>query len=349
VPASGATPEPFGFTGELHHDDLVYLRARWYDAASGTFTSHDPFAGFERMPYSLHPYQYAYSNPVLWTDPSGACVNPGDPGYRPELDCDGFDSWTNAPDAREATEEDLDTFQMGLDAAGMAPVVGEAADLINAGIYAVRGEWGDAVLSCAALIPFLGWGATGARYGDEVTALVHVPRTRGNPNPIGEQGPFYNNGRGPGERRTYTQSQYDEVMARRARVMSALDQVMQPFLPRIRAIAGPNVRIGYRGSLARGTVGNPNKSTQGMPVDLDNFDIDFLIVDNRLARTITRDRRGARWGRRNEDLRSIINDLEQALLSSSELSGLRKGSTDFRVWTQSEARRFSSEEVVYFP
>jgi hypothetical protein len=86
-----------------------------------------------------------------------------------------------------------------------------------------------------------------------------------------------------------------------------------------------------------------------MPVDLDNFDIDFLIVDNRLARTTPQDQHGARWGTRNRDLRPIVRDLEQALLSSSELSGLRKGSTDFRVWTQSEARRFSSEEVVYFP
>jgi RHS repeat-associated protein len=71
VPQSGATPEPFGFTGELHHDDLVYLRARWYDPGSGTFTSVDLFDGFERMPYSLHPYQYGYSDPVRWTDPSG--------------------------------------------------------------------------------------------------------------------------------------------------------------------------------------------------------------------------------------------------------------------------------------
>jgi hypothetical protein len=27
VPQSGATPQPFGFTGELHHGELQYLRA----------------------------------------------------------------------------------------------------------------------------------------------------------------------------------------------------------------------------------------------------------------------------------------------------------------------------------
>ncbi len=72
----GGSPAPFGFTGELHDGDLVHLRARWYHPSTGTFTSRDPFAGFDTQPYSLHPYQYAYSNPVLLTDPSGRCVAP---------------------------------------------------------------------------------------------------------------------------------------------------------------------------------------------------------------------------------------------------------------------------------
>jgi hypothetical protein len=50
----------------------VYLRARWYAPGQGRFVSEDPFAGFATRPYSLHAYQYAYSNPVRWTDPSGA-------------------------------------------------------------------------------------------------------------------------------------------------------------------------------------------------------------------------------------------------------------------------------------
>ncbi|MCG8349504.1 MAG: RHS repeat-associated core domain-containing protein, partial [Chloroflexales bacterium] len=63
----------FGFTGELQDgaSNMLYLRARWYDPGQRTFTSRDPFAGFAETPYSLHPYQYAYSNPALWTDPSG--------------------------------------------------------------------------------------------------------------------------------------------------------------------------------------------------------------------------------------------------------------------------------------
>jgi len=62
---------PFGFTGELHHQGQVYLRARWYAPGQGRFVQRDPFAGFAEMPYSLHAYQYAYSNPLRYTDPTG--------------------------------------------------------------------------------------------------------------------------------------------------------------------------------------------------------------------------------------------------------------------------------------
>ncbi|NJL54418.1 RHS repeat-associated core domain-containing protein [bacterium] len=73
IPQSGAQPALFGFAGEQWDADtgLVYLRARWYDPASGTFLSRDPFAGYPTIPYSQHPYQYGYSNPALYTDPSG--------------------------------------------------------------------------------------------------------------------------------------------------------------------------------------------------------------------------------------------------------------------------------------
>lgn len=72
----GAAPPLFGFAGELQQGALLYLRARWYNAASGTFTSVDQFAGFPEQPYSLHPYQYAYAQPNLLTDPSGMCILP---------------------------------------------------------------------------------------------------------------------------------------------------------------------------------------------------------------------------------------------------------------------------------
>ncbi|MFL5804699.1 MAG: hypothetical protein ACJ8CR_23520 [Roseiflexaceae bacterium] len=42
--------------------------------ASGIFTSRDSFPGFAEQPYSMHPYQYGLSDPVLNRDPSGQYV-----------------------------------------------------------------------------------------------------------------------------------------------------------------------------------------------------------------------------------------------------------------------------------
>ena len=76
---SGTVPT-FGFTGELQQGANVYLRARWYNGQQGTFTSRDSFAGWPERPYSLQPYQYAYSAPTTWTDPRGQAVSYGGDG-----------------------------------------------------------------------------------------------------------------------------------------------------------------------------------------------------------------------------------------------------------------------------
>jgi RHS repeat-associated protein len=74
----GSASSSFGFTGEVQADNgLTYLRARWYHPGQGTLLGRDPFEGFADQPYSQQYYQYAYSNPVNWTDPSGK--TPWDP------------------------------------------------------------------------------------------------------------------------------------------------------------------------------------------------------------------------------------------------------------------------------
>ncbi|MFT3943641.1 MAG: polymorphic toxin-type HINT domain-containing protein [Ancrocorticia sp.] len=51
----------------------------------------------------------------------------------------------------------------GLDAMGMVPVVGEAADGTNAVLYAIEGDWKNAAISVAAMVPIIGNAATGGR------------------------------------------------------------------------------------------------------------------------------------------------------------------------------------------
>lgn len=55
----------------------------------------------------------------------------------------------------------------GLDGAGFIPGLGAAPDLLNAGIYAAQGKWGDAAWSTGAAVPLFGDGAKAGKMGKE--------------------------------------------------------------------------------------------------------------------------------------------------------------------------------------
>lgn len=59
--------------------------------------------------------------------------------------------------------------QTGLDIVGLVPGFGQTADWLNAGIYAARGDYENAGLSMAAMIPFGGQGATVAKLVKKIT------------------------------------------------------------------------------------------------------------------------------------------------------------------------------------
>lgn len=66
--STGTVTSPFGWAGEYQDTEsgLIYLRARYYDPASGQFLSRDPLVVATRDPYG-----YADGNPVTSSDPSG--------------------------------------------------------------------------------------------------------------------------------------------------------------------------------------------------------------------------------------------------------------------------------------
>ena len=69
---TGTTDNPYGFQGEEQDaTGLYYLRARYMDPATGTFTTMDTYGGSLSDPMSLHKYLFANSNPVMYSDPSG--------------------------------------------------------------------------------------------------------------------------------------------------------------------------------------------------------------------------------------------------------------------------------------
>ncbi len=70
---SGSTPNNYLYRGEQYDSDLglYYLRARYYNAATGRFMSRDPEDGKRIDPKTLHKYLYAGGDPVNWIDPMG--------------------------------------------------------------------------------------------------------------------------------------------------------------------------------------------------------------------------------------------------------------------------------------
>jgi RHS repeat-associated protein len=61
------------YRGEQYDSDLAlyYLRARYYNPATGRFMSRDPEDGNAIDPASLHKYLYAGGDPVNAKDPTG--------------------------------------------------------------------------------------------------------------------------------------------------------------------------------------------------------------------------------------------------------------------------------------
>ncbi|MGH9461081.1 MAG: RHS repeat-associated core domain-containing protein, partial [Vicinamibacteria bacterium] len=76
IASTGTTANAYQYRGEQFDSDagLYYLRARWYNPATGRFLTRDPAEGVLDRPASLNPYVYAEADPVNNTDPLGLYV-----------------------------------------------------------------------------------------------------------------------------------------------------------------------------------------------------------------------------------------------------------------------------------
>ena len=70
----------------------------------------------------------------------------------------------------------MDGLHLALDVAGLIPGIGEIADGANALLYLAEGDYANAALSAAAMIPFAGAAATTAKYARKVDALAGAVR-----------------------------------------------------------------------------------------------------------------------------------------------------------------------------
>lgn len=70
ISSSGAITNMYGFTGEQQYgeaDNLVYLRARYYEASLGRFINRDPI----RYGGGMNMYVYVHNNPINFVNPLG--------------------------------------------------------------------------------------------------------------------------------------------------------------------------------------------------------------------------------------------------------------------------------------
>ena len=73
INTTGSTPNNYLYNGEQFDPDLgfYYLRARYYNPATGRFLTMDTVMGDAMNPVTQHKYIYAEANPVDKMDPSG--------------------------------------------------------------------------------------------------------------------------------------------------------------------------------------------------------------------------------------------------------------------------------------
>ena len=76
ISSTGNTENSYLYCGEQLDSTtgLYYLRARYMNPTTGTFTTMDTYQGSIFEPVSLHKYLYANANPITYSDPSGYCV-----------------------------------------------------------------------------------------------------------------------------------------------------------------------------------------------------------------------------------------------------------------------------------
>ncbi|WMX44034.1 SpvB/TcaC N-terminal domain-containing protein [Streptomyces roseicoloratus] len=155
---------PYRFTGkELDAETgLYYYGARYYNPRTQLWASPDPalpdyldkdIAGGLDEPRNLAAYTYTHNNPLKLTDPTG--------------------KWPKMPSWKTIGHTTLDVV-------GMVPVVGEAADLTNAGWYAAEGDYVNAGLSAAAAIPGAGYAANAAKYGNRALDATQAAKNATN-------------------------------------------------------------------------------------------------------------------------------------------------------------------------
>lgn len=135
---------------------------------------HRELADLQDIPTYAELYPYAGNGGAI-TSPNGNTlgrVNGETPAMGKAADDSNADVEIETPEEGITGEQMLDGLQLGLDIVGLIPVIGEFADVANAGISLSRGDYAGAALALLSAIPFVGYLGTAGKVGRYGTKAV---------------------------------------------------------------------------------------------------------------------------------------------------------------------------------
>jgi hypothetical protein len=139
--------------------------------------------------------------------------------------------------------------------------------------------------------------------------------------------------REPGSKASIAQTGPSDVSRSltRRKIMADFANNVQPRLDALSSL-DPDMKVGYRGSIARGVKGEHKNHGQ---FDPNNFDIDAFIVSDKLASRISAPD-GFRDGGRIPEIRNIQTEINAALRADPRYASGMKRNVTFRIYTTKE-------------
>lgn len=188
---------PYKFNGKELDEETgwYYYGARYYSARESFWLSVDPLANVDYImnkeayingehnggifnSFNHNSYGYCYQNPLIYFDPNGKQSLATGESTAIGVLMNNEKIQHEYVYVRKTTDKNKVSamataywnvmsgqFHLALDVVGLVPIAGEVADGVNGFIYLIEGDYLNAGLSFAAMIPFAGWVATGSKLG----------------------------------------------------------------------------------------------------------------------------------------------------------------------------------------
>ncbi|HCI1801438.1 hypothetical protein [Pseudomonas aeruginosa] len=222
---------------------------------------------------------------------------------------------SETPAEDDTGDKILDGLQLGLDVVGLIPVVGEIADLANAGISLARGDVAGAVLSLASAIPFVGWAGTAgkaARYSTKAAMDASAKATKEAAERAAKEA---------AKKEAQKRAKAEAARKRNSGGKGNGKRKKDPCLPLQDGVPGTGYRGGRHSSIRKGGKSyTPNRESHHMPADSAYTSINGKPVSSGAKPTIQMDKadheQTASWGNSRES--QAYKDRQRSLMKQGK-------------------------------